>query len=192
MNYLEPTTHIDSDAANVIAFARQAVGDERDDVAKSVRLYYAVRDAIVYTPYCDFYAPDTFRASGVLAKGSGFCVGKASLLAATARASGIPARVGFADVRNHLCTPRLRALIGGVEGATNLAELGIGLNPQARIGDDITETKKRAGTAHFALGDNAGGYGGIVESPVHLDGMLFDVTVEVDGDQVVRDGRVLV
>ena len=113
MNYLEPTTHIDSDAANVIAFARQAVGDERDDVAKSVRLYYAVRDAIVYTPYCDFYAPDTFRASGVLAKGSGFCVGKASLLAATARASGIPARVGFADVRNHLCTPRLRALIGG-------------------------------------------------------------------------------
>lgn len=113
MNYLEPTTHIDSDAANVMAFARHAVGDEHDDVAKSVRLYYAVRDGIVYTPYCDFYASDTFRASGVLAKGSGFCVGKASLLAATARASGIPARVGFADVRNHLCTPRLRALIGG-------------------------------------------------------------------------------
>jgi leucyl aminopeptidase (aminopeptidase T) len=87
---------------------------------------------------------------------------------------------------------RLRALVDGVLGARNIAELGIGLNPAARIGDDITETKKRAGTAHFALGDNAGGYGGVVQSPVHLDGMLFDVTVTIDGDAVVRDGRVLV
>jgi transglutaminase-like putative cysteine protease len=39
-------------------------------------------------------------------------VGKAALLAAAARALGIPARVGFADVRNHLCTPRLRAWMG--------------------------------------------------------------------------------
>jgi transglutaminase-like putative cysteine protease len=113
MNYLAPTSYIDSDADTVAAFARQAAGDERDDVARAVRLYYAVRDAIVYTPYCDFYAAESFRASGVLAKGSGFCVGKASLLAAAARASGIAARVGFADVRNHLCTPRLRELIGG-------------------------------------------------------------------------------
>jgi leucyl aminopeptidase (aminopeptidase T) len=87
---------------------------------------------------------------------------------------------------------RLRALVDGVPGATNIAELGIGLNPAARVSDDITETKKRAGTAHFALGDNAGGYGGVVESPVHLDGMLFDVTVTIDDDVVVREGRVLV
>jgi len=86
---------------------------------------------------------------------------------------------------------RLRRLIDGVTGATNIAELGIGLNPAARISDDITESKKREGTAHFALGDNAGGYGGIIESPVHLDGMLFDVTVVIDDDVVVRDGEVL-
>ncbi len=60
------------------------------------------------------------------------------------------------------------------------------------MSDDITETKKRIGTAHLALGDNAGGYGGVVESPVHLDGMCFDVTVAIDGDVVVRDGVVLV
>jgi transglutaminase-like putative cysteine protease len=111
--YLQPTEFIDSNVDNVVAFARRAGGDEPDEGARAVRLYYAVRDEIVYTPYCDFHAPDTFRASGVLAKGAGFCVGKAALLAAVARTSGIPARVGFADVRNHLCTPRLRALIGG-------------------------------------------------------------------------------
>jgi len=87
---------------------------------------------------------------------------------------------------------RLRALVDGVPGATNIGELGIGLNPSARVTDDITETKKREGTAHFALGDNAGGYGGVVESAVHLDGMLFDVTIAVDDDVVVRDGQVLV
>lgn len=110
--WLTPAEFIDSDAPAIAEFARTAVGDATDDVERAIRLYYAVRDSIVYTPYCDFHSPDTYRASAVLAKGSGFCVGKAALLAAAARAVGIPARVGFADVRNHLCTPRLRALMG--------------------------------------------------------------------------------
>jgi transglutaminase-like putative cysteine protease len=110
--YLRPSPAVDSDAPNVVAFARAAAGDETDDVTKAVRLYYAVRDGIVYTPYLDFGSADTYRASACLAKGAGFCVGKAALLAAAARAVGIPARVGFADVKNHLCTPRLRALMG--------------------------------------------------------------------------------
>jgi transglutaminase-like putative cysteine protease len=110
--YLAPGTYIDSDAPNVAAFAQETIGDETDEVKKAVRLYYAVRDGIVYTPYLDFRSMDTYRASAVLAKGAGFCVGKAALLAAASRAVGVPARVGFADVRNHLCTPRLRALMG--------------------------------------------------------------------------------
>jgi transglutaminase-like putative cysteine protease len=109
---LQPTAFIDSDAPAVIAFARETYGEATDEVDRAIRLYYAVRDSIVYTPYCDFRSRDTYRASAVLAKRSGFCVGKAALLAAAARAVGIPARVGFADVRNHLCTPRLRALMG--------------------------------------------------------------------------------
>jgi transglutaminase-like putative cysteine protease len=113
LTYLEPGEFVDSDAEPIAAFARRVCGDETDDTAKAVRLYYAVRDGIVYTPYCDFRSPDTYRASATLARGSGFCVAKAALLAAAARAAGIPARVGFADVRNHLCTPRLRALVGG-------------------------------------------------------------------------------
>jgi transglutaminase-like putative cysteine protease len=110
--YLEPAEFIDSDDPGVVEFSRRVCGDETDDLRKAVRLYYAVRDGIVYTPYCDYRSPDTYRAGAVLARGAGFCVGKAALLAAAARAAGIPARVGFADVRNHLCTPRLRALMG--------------------------------------------------------------------------------
>jgi transglutaminase-like putative cysteine protease len=87
------------------------VGGEGDPVAGAVRLYYAVRDEIFYDPYLSYAEPDTYRASAVLAKRRGYCVGKAALLAATARARGIPARVAFADVRNHLATPRLLELI---------------------------------------------------------------------------------
>jgi transglutaminase-like putative cysteine protease len=109
---LEPAEYVDSAAPNIVAFARQACEGATDDITRAVRLFYAVRDGIVYTPYCDFKSPETFRASACLARGSGFCVAKAALLAAAARAAGIPARVGFADVRNHLTTPRLRRLMG--------------------------------------------------------------------------------
>jgi len=107
------TTFVDSDAPTIIAFARAAAEGHADPRERAVAIYYAVRDRVTYTPYCDFRSPDTYRASGVLAKGAGFCVGKAALLAAAARAVDIPARLRFADVRNHLCTPRLRALVGG-------------------------------------------------------------------------------
>lgn len=110
--YLRPGEYVDSDAPGIVAFARQVCGEAVDDIAKAVRLYYAVRDDIVYTPYCDFRSRETFRASACLSRGSGFCVAKAALLAAAARAVGIPARVGFADVRNHLTTPKLRQLMG--------------------------------------------------------------------------------
>jgi transglutaminase-like putative cysteine protease len=109
---LQSGEYVDSGAAEIIAFARRVCGDAADDVAKAVRLYYAVRDDIVYTPYCDFRSRETFRASACLSRGAGFCVAKAALLAAAARAVGIPARVGFADVRNHLTTPKLRRLMG--------------------------------------------------------------------------------
>ena len=86
----------------------------------------------------------------------------------------------------------LRQHVDGVENATNIGELGIGLNPAARINHDITESKKRLGTAHLAMGDSAGGYGGTVVSDVHLDGIVMTPRVEVDGQVVAADGEVLV
>lgn len=103
---------IDSDHARVREFARSRVGDAADAIEKARRLYRAVRDEIVYDPYVDFASLDTFRASACLVAGRGFCVAKAALLAASARVVGIPGRVGFADVRNHLASPRLLELVG--------------------------------------------------------------------------------
>lgn len=104
---LAATALIDSDHPDVIAFAhRHAVGaDERE---RAVALAYAVRDGFRYDPYRIDLSVSGMRASRVLAQGYGWCVPKAALLAAVARAAGIPARVGYADVRNHLSTERLR------------------------------------------------------------------------------------
>jgi transglutaminase-like putative cysteine protease len=109
--YLQPGTYIDSDHPAVAEFARNAV-QGADHVARAVSLYYAVRDGIRYNPFLDFTDDSAYRASSCLEAGEGFCVGKAALLAACARAEGIPARVGFADVKNHLSTPRLLEYIG--------------------------------------------------------------------------------
>ncbi len=104
---------IDSDAAPVRAFARRSAGTASSERERAVNLYYAVRDGIVYDPYYVGRDPRYFRASACLRARRGFCIAKAALLAAGARALGIPARVGFADVRNHLTTPKLTELIGG-------------------------------------------------------------------------------
>jgi leucyl aminopeptidase (aminopeptidase T) len=84
---------------------------------------------------------------------------------------------------------RLRAIVESVRDADNIGEIGIGLNPAARIADEITEAKKAFGTVHIALGDSANEYGGLVECDVHLDGMVMEPTVEFNGVAVVVDGR---
>lgn len=109
--YLQSGAFIDSGHRAVAAFARRHASGSTA-LEKAVSLYYAVRDAVRYNPFLDFSDPDVFRASSVLEEGEGFCIGKAALLSAAARAAGIPARVGFADVKNHLTTPRLAETMG--------------------------------------------------------------------------------
>ncbi|MCC8980302.1 transglutaminase-like domain-containing protein [Bradyrhizobium acaciae] len=110
--YTDPGDYVDSDHPAVEAFARAAVlpGTGAREIAS--RLYTAVRDGIRYNPYVSMRSPETYRASSVLAAGNGYCVGKAALYAAACRVHGIPARVGFADVRNHLTTEKLRQSMG--------------------------------------------------------------------------------
>jgi transglutaminase-like putative cysteine protease len=108
---LAPAALIDSDHPTVVDFAmRHATGET--DVDRAVALYYAVRDGFRYDPYRIDLSPAGMRASTVLAKGYGWCVTKAALLAAACRVVQIPARVGYADVRNHLSTERMRAVMG--------------------------------------------------------------------------------
>ena len=111
--YLEPTKIIDSDNEAIIDYARDVVKDDiQDPISKAVKLYYAVRDVIWYDPYLPFYRPEHYRASNVLKRGRAFCVGKACLLCALGRVCGIPSRVGFATVRNHLATKQLLEYLG--------------------------------------------------------------------------------
>jgi transglutaminase-like putative cysteine protease len=111
-DYLHATTFIDSNNPAIVAFAHNALGDAETVKDKALALYGAVRDQIQYDPYIDFLNPAEFRASDVLRAGRGFCVGKSALLAAAARAAGIPARPGYADVRNHLTSKRLKEQVG--------------------------------------------------------------------------------
>jgi transglutaminase-like putative cysteine protease len=110
--YLAPTAIIDSDHPEVVRFADQICGGETDPVEQAVRLYYAVRDGVRYDPYYPFYLPEHYRASNVLRSRRSFCIPKVSLLCAVARARGIPARAGFATVRNHLATRQLLEFLG--------------------------------------------------------------------------------
>jgi transglutaminase-like putative cysteine protease len=113
--YLAPGKFVDSDAPSIVSFAGEKAGDAATPAEKAKRLFYAVRDGIYYDPYVAFGRPETYRASRLLEVGRGFCIPKAALLAASARVLGIPARVGFADVRNHLASPRLIELMGGTD-----------------------------------------------------------------------------
>jgi transglutaminase-like putative cysteine protease len=106
--YLGPTPTVDSDAPSVVAFAASRAAAGVEPVARAVSLYYAVRDGFRYDPYRVELTVEGVRASTTLANGYGWCVPKAALLAACCRAAGIPARLGYADVRNHLSTERLR------------------------------------------------------------------------------------
>ncbi|MGQ9483537.1 MAG: transglutaminase-like domain-containing protein [Desulfosoma sp.] len=110
--YLEPTAILDWKHPRVLEFSRQAVGKAKDAVEKAVRLYEAVRDQIRYDPYSPFYRPEHYQASEVLRRGRSFCIPKAGLLCALARSHGIPARVGFATVKNHLATKQLLEYLG--------------------------------------------------------------------------------
>jgi transglutaminase-like putative cysteine protease len=111
--YTAPGEFIDSADVSVQEFAKKAAEGAGDDVSRAVKLYYAVRDEVLYDPYCSGEERRYFRASDCLGAKRGFCIPKAALLAAAARSIGIPARVAYADVRNHLSTKKLLELMGG-------------------------------------------------------------------------------
>ena len=109
--YFAPAEYIDSDHPAIEAFVARTVTAEMPAVEKVRRFYRAARE-IRYDPDLDYADPEIYRASSVLAAGHAYCVGKAALFAALCRASGIPARIAFADVTNHLTSEKLREKMG--------------------------------------------------------------------------------
>ncbi len=110
--YLRPTEIIDSDHPSIRQYAEELAAGKTEPSEIAVALFYGVRDPIRYDPYRPFYRPEHYRASTTLAVRRGFCIPKAALLCALARNRNIPARLGFATVKNHLATPKMKELMG--------------------------------------------------------------------------------
>lgn len=99
--YLKPTSIIDCSNEAIIGKAFQLTSRFTSDSEKAVSLFYFVRDNIHYNVYMISTFFEDFIASKVLIRGKGYCVQKAVLLAALARAAGIPSRLVFAKIKNH-------------------------------------------------------------------------------------------
>lgn len=109
--FLRPTEFLDHDRPEVSEFARRGAAGAETDRERAVRLYYAVRDGFQYDPHVLDLRREGLRASGLLGRDRGYCVEKAVLLAASARAVGVPSRLSFYIVRNHIATERLTRLL---------------------------------------------------------------------------------
>jgi leucyl aminopeptidase (aminopeptidase T) len=86
---------------------------------------------------------------------------------------------------------RLDGMLGAVgPAAYTVAEFGVGTNDAAKIIGNILEDEKVQGTIHVAFGNNVS-MGGKCNVPIHLDGIVRDPTVELDGKLLMEDGRLL-
>lgn len=110
--YLKPTLTIDCDAKSIKEMAQDLTRGREETTEKARVLFYFVRDEIKYNPYSPFHLLEHYRASTILSRREGYCVQKAVLLAALARAVDIPARLRFARLRNHLLPPKALTLLG--------------------------------------------------------------------------------
>jgi len=110
--FLQATPCIDFESGPVQEFIAQHRPANSNLQDQAIALYYAVRDLIRYDPYTPSTQISDFSASRTLEIGRGWCVPKAILYAACCRAIGIPTRLGYADVRNHLSTENLRRHMG--------------------------------------------------------------------------------
>ena len=139
------------------------------------------------------------RAFGNLPCGEGFIApayGEGTVVASSVAPLGIsvdPARLTVAEGRivaadGGLGPAFIELLLAHGELGTNLAELGVGTNDRARLTGNVLEDEKILGTVHVAFGASAG-IGGTVSVPIHLDVVVVDASLEVDGQPVLDRGR---
>jgi leucyl aminopeptidase (aminopeptidase T) len=141
-------------------------------------------------------APGAF---GNLPAGEGFvspAFGEGTIVAASLAPLGLsvePAMLTVAEGRivaanGGLGPPFIELLLAHGQDGTNLAELGVGTNDRARLTGNVLEDEKILGTVHVAFGASAG-IGGTVSVPIHLDVVVIDASLEVDGKRVLDAGR---
>jgi transglutaminase-like putative cysteine protease len=110
--YLQPTEFLDFQKDRVKKKANEITDGLKSDKQKAIALFYWVRDNIKYNMYT--YNPKikaNLKASVTLRRKNGFCMSKAVLLSALARATGIPARIRMVDIINHKISPKIVELM---------------------------------------------------------------------------------
>ncbi|MGN6867451.1 MAG: aminopeptidase [Solirubrobacteraceae bacterium] len=138
-------------------------------------------------------------AFGNLPCGEGFIApayGEGTVVASSLSPLGLsedPARLTVAEGRlvaadGGLGPDFIEMLLAHGALGTNLAELGVGTNDRARLTGNVLEDEKILGTVHVAFGASAA-IGGTVSVPIHLDVVVLDASLEVDGRQVLDRGR---
>ena len=133
-----------------------------------------------------FIAPVEGSANGTVVIDAASMVPEGSLLGPPTR---IRVRDGLAtEVDGNGAEQLQEAFVELGDGARNVAELGIGTNPGARLSGNVLEAEKVAGTAHVALGASLH-IGGTVDVPFHLDGVIARPTIHVDGVRIIHEGR---
>ena len=110
--YLKPTEFLDFDNAAVQEFAKRNSDANKSATENAVSLYYAVRDGFTYNPYTLDLRRTGLWASDLVKRKSGYCIEKAILLAASARFVGVPSRLSFYTVKNHIATERIEKILG--------------------------------------------------------------------------------
>ena len=74
------------------------------------------------------------------------------------------------------------------DAGTNLAELGVGTNDRATLTGNVLEDEKILGSVHVAFGASIA-IGGTVSVPIHLDCVVTEASLEIDGTRVLDEGR---
>ncbi len=189
MNYLDSAYFINSDHPDVVAYTLDSVGGLSDPIEQVIQLYYAVRDGFKYNPYEVVLRPEAMQASYLLGKNSGYCTEKAILLAAGARVLGVPSRLTFADVRNHIGTEKLQEHLKTdvmvFHGATELfmhgkwvkATPAFNLELCQKLGVDALEFDGLEDSVFQSFDPNRGLFMEYVTDHGHFPDMPFDLFV---------------
>lgn len=108
---LESTFFLNFDDPSVREFASANVDPGSTDREIAIQLFHVVRDRFVYNPYDLNLNPEAMRASEILKRDYAYCNEKAIVLAAALRSHGIPTRLHFGNVRNHIVTEKFAKII---------------------------------------------------------------------------------
>ena len=110
--YLCQTDFLDFDQKIVRDYAILHTTENQTDTEKAIALYLAVRDGFYYNPYILDLTKNGLKSSTILGRKYSYCVEKAVLLASLLRCVGIPSRLYFGNVKNHIATEKLEQILG--------------------------------------------------------------------------------